>query len=424
MSFLYCIKDPVPFIMLGGVSAIGKTTIVDYLLSNYKELFEQPISYTTRKKRNNNERYKFISKEQIISLYKDGKIANLDEVYGEYYGVSVKSLKEIVKFGKIPVKEIHPNNFHKFKPKKSSQAISILIENRSDNKVDKNSKREGRPKVENWSDINSIDIKLNIAGLSVQKIVSQLFYRVIAFRRHISQYEHPNKIEAVNKYGYDQIAEEFEEGIRTTTKNFHDISFSFWKKQLDLIKVNEKVLEIGIGNGWLFSTLSVSTKEIYGADLSNKMHASYIKKMYSCSSRAIPINAESIDYIVSSLADPFLYPETLVEAHRILKSGGKFIFTLPSLSWAKNLKTRKNVDKTTFKKLNGANISVYSICNGVESMLDILLILNMEIELVHEMYLPENYDVDISSAIIDSANQQSKSVEDIPIVMGYVIKKQ
>lgn len=423
MSFLYCIKDPTPFILIGGVSGVGKTTIIDYLLERYSNFFAQPISYTTREKRHDNERYEFVEKQEIQQLFKNGELLNLDDVYGELYAVSKRSLQDIIKAGKIPVKEIHPNNFHKFKLNESIEAISILIEREPGSGCDDTSPREGRPDSEHWKDDSNIDIKINISGLNVEGSVAQILYRIYAFRKHILQHEHPYEIERTNMQGYNRLAEEFLEEKRVTTKNFHDASLAFWKKHLSEIKPNNRVLELGVGNGWLLSNVNINTNDIVGADLSDNMSADYIKRMYSCSSRSVPIEAGSIDYIVSSLADPFFYPETLVEIHRLLKRGGKFIFTLPSSTWAKNLKTRTDLNKTTFTKQNGESVTVYSLCSGLDSVLDIISILSMDILSSEEMRLPEEYTHSVSPAISSSSAQFKRPVGDMPIIMGHVVAK-
>ena len=68
-SILYCIKDPIPFLIIGGTSGIGKTSMLDYILKNYSHFFEQPISYTSREKRDDADRYIFVSHRPELSVY-------------------------------------------------------------------------------------------------------------------------------------------------------------------------------------------------------------------------------------------------------------------------------------------------------------------------------------------------------------------
>lgn len=420
MSFLYSIKDPTPLVLIGGISGIGKTSIINFLLEKYSEVFCQPKSYTSRKIRGDNDRYIFKEKEEIKAMYDKGLLYNLDVVYNNYYSISKHSVSSLIRSGKIPVKEVHPNNFNKFK---GICTITIVIENTENNKNTPHKEREERPLKEKWEDENLIDIKINTCGLSVEESSHYLIRRIFAFRKHIKEHPHPNIIDETNYVGYSKLAKEFNDSERITTKNFHDISIPFWEVSLSSIKPTDKILEVGVGNGWLFSTFPPPSKDIYGVDISNDMSASYISKKITSTSRNIPIRSNEIDSVVGSLADPFLYPETVLEISRVLRVGGCFSFTYPSLVWANNFKQRKNKSKTTFITKEGENVEVYSLCRGVEGLSEIIALSDLEIIFLREYYLPRNYLYEVSEAITSSAKNFGKERTDLPIVIGGILRK-
>lgn len=430
MYFLSYIKDPIPLLLIGGISGIGKTSIIDSLLDQFSEHFQQPLSYTSRKRRSDTDRYIFTSKDEIIKLYDSGELLNLDNAYNHLYGMSKRHIFEIKKHGKIPLKEVHPSNFKKIKEADSS-VITILIENKHlSEESNRYVEREGRKNdEENWStNSDEIDIVLNIAGLTPEQAAHFLIKKLFAFRRHQKRLPHPGIIDNTNAKGYTKIAQEFTESKRITTKNFHDASKPFWETFFENhfpLKKNiyPNLLEIGPGNGWLLNTVKIRDAHIYGVDISGNMKADYVRHKSISSARSMPYETEFFDYIVASLADPYLYPEVIVEIARLLKKGGFFAFTYPSSYWANNLPGRSRKNKTIFIDQNNHEIEVFSICHGIEDLYEMFLLSKLEVIMTTELYLQENYEDEISSAISDSATFANKDIFSMPIVIGGVFQK-
>lgn len=430
MSILSYIKDPIPFIIIGGISGIGKTSIIDHLLNECSTVFAQPKSYTTRERRNENDRYDFISKNEIKEMFNNGRLLNLDEVHGDFYGISVDSVDNIKRLNKIPIKEIHPKNFDKFKTKRLN-TINVLIENK--HFTEKSApfiQRENRKEDEfDIYSYNGYDICLNISGLTPQEAANYLIKRVIAFRLHMSKYlTHPNLIDETNKNGYNTIATEFYDYLRITTKNFHDASINFFETAFrSNPKFNNttklEILELGSGNGWLFENIKPLGHNIYGLEISEKMNAHYCKKTFRCSARSIPTEACFFDLVVGSLIDPLLSPEVFVDVERVLKPGGEFIFTIPSSEWASNFEERQPINKTTFRLQNGHKVEVFSFCDALSFHPYLNCIYNLEIIESTSLYLEEDYREPISDAISKAALNANKSFYSLPIVMGVRLKK-
>lgn len=103
-------------IIIGGPSGIGKTSIVNSIVERWPNRYKQPLTYTSRPKRQaeDHERYEYLTKKEILSLAKSDKIVSLDEAYGNLYGICKNSIKTILSEGRLPIKDIHPQNQHKF----------------------------------------------------------------------------------------------------------------------------------------------------------------------------------------------------------------------------------------------------------------------------------------------------------------------
>ncbi len=83
-------------IILVGESGSGKTTILNEL---EKRGFQKAINHTTRAKRSEEDElkeYKFITKEEFETMWKEGKLLQRAEFNGEFYGVSTESLADNV----------------------------------------------------------------------------------------------------------------------------------------------------------------------------------------------------------------------------------------------------------------------------------------------------------------------------------------
>lgn len=420
MSFLYSIKDPTPLILIGGISGVGKTSIINCLLADYPNLFSQPKSYTSRVKRSDNERYIFKEKKEITEMYDTGQLYNLDLVYNEVYAISKLSVKKIIMSGKIPVKELHPDNFCKFN---GINTITVVIENTHNNTNLPHKNREDRPVNERWRDEGLIDIKINISGLNIKDATEYFIKRIFAFRKHVREYPHPNKIDKTNKAGYSKLAQEFNDEKRITTKNFHDISVPFWIYFLSYIGAVNNLLEIGVGNGWLFSNIPSPSKNIYGLDISENMNADYVDYKIVSTTRNIPVTSSKFDAVVASLADPFLYPETILEVSRVLKSGGCFAFTHPSLVWGRNLKQRRNKSTTTFRTQDNERVEVFSFCGGLQGLSEIITLSGLQVIFSSEYYLPVDYKYNVSKAILDSNESYGENSSDLPIIIGSILRK-
>ena len=418
-------------ILIAGESGIGKTTLIDWLLKNYESYFEQPICYTSRRQRNQNERYTFVKKEQLLEAYNRGELLNLDEVFGYFYGISKKSTTEILGLGKHAIKEVHPDNFKKFE-KSGLEFIRVLIVNKHLSlENQKFTSRENRN--ESYIDYESIthkyDITLNISGLTPAEAADALVIRVFLFITSGRKFPHPSQIDSQNRAGYDKVAHEFYDEFRITTKNFHDASVPFWEMVFESTVMtidrgeSTRLLEVGSGNGWLFNTFQVQNGLCIDClDISTNMNTNYGEHKFVASSRCIPVKSNYYDYVVGSLCDPFLYPESIVDIYRVLKPTGFFILTYPSNVWADGLPLRGR-DSTVFSLQNAQKAEVFSFCDFESFFEEEGKEIGFAMLFKKSYYLGEEYEDNVAEAINISAANQSVSPLRLPILTAIICRK-
>lgn len=144
---------------------------------------------------------------------------------------------------------------------------------------------------------------------------------------------------------YEELAQEYYDTFRhPTCANFRQASaFLFTKWSSHLPSDLGRSCEIGPGRSLLaeFRALGkFSTSALLLVDSSRSMleHS----KIYSSpgqvgiigAATALPLKNESIEFVASFLGDPYNIPEFWHEVYRVLKPGGKFVFTTPSYEWA------------------------------------------------------------------------------------------
>lgn len=112
------------------------------------------------------------------------------------------------------------------------------------------------------------------------------------------------------------------------------------KRYLEVLPPRTKVLEVGVGNGWVSNTLHRGGKEVSVIDISPPclkaldpgIHAVYgnIERM-----DALPYEEKSFDVILLlAVIEHLTEPQKVLQLlHRYLKPGGKIILSTPNINW-------------------------------------------------------------------------------------------
>ncbi|KAL8731314.1 MAG: hypothetical protein Q9166_003538 [cf. Caloplaca sp. 2 TL-2023] len=96
-------------VVISGPSGAGKSTILKRLFAAYPDTFGFSVSHTTRAPRpgeTDGIAYNFTTKESFLKLVDEGGFIEHAQFGGNYYGTSVKAVKDIAEQGRICVLDI------------------------------------------------------------------------------------------------------------------------------------------------------------------------------------------------------------------------------------------------------------------------------------------------------------------------------
>ena len=89
-------KDRGELIVLSGPSGVGKSTVISELLSSRRDIHFS-VSFTTRQPRTGEEdgvNYNFVSREEFQRMIANQELLEYAEYVGNYYGTSLKVIRE------------------------------------------------------------------------------------------------------------------------------------------------------------------------------------------------------------------------------------------------------------------------------------------------------------------------------------------
>jgi len=120
------------FVILIGDSSAGKSTVKSKLLDN-KKRYESVITSTTRKKRIGEVEgvdYHFLNKNDFIKEIENGEYIESEEINGNIYGTSKKSIEYSLKTKKAKViilDEEGAKNLQSYLNKKKEKFVTVLL---------------------------------------------------------------------------------------------------------------------------------------------------------------------------------------------------------------------------------------------------------------------------------------------------------
>lgn len=413
-------------IAVGGKSGCGKTTLVNALIKCFPSEYERPISCTTRSKRSgeNNGEYDFISHSEFVRLTQCNEFLNTDHVYGNYYAIKTKSIIDVIKRGKKPIKEIHPQNHGKIRKAFDGTVLSILVKSTLSTNIER-----AQQDAEYYDDINEDEFDLVFfydANLSPERNANYFHQRIGVALIYQGVFPPSGTIDALNRRGYEKVAADFTEEKRITTRNFHELSSKFFSDAFkSYVSRSTIVAEIGPGQGWLYKTVSPECQSYVGFDISTAMvNTNPTVSEVVSSVRCTGSSAEVYDVVVASLSDPYFYPEAICEIARILKEYGYFIFSIPSSEWALAFRRNKSdINKTSFILDSGETAQVFSFASPEEELNALLYNCGFEKILLQQENGKRLIGREISPAIISAAVSLGKDISDLSIITTAIYRK-
>lgn len=168
-------------ITLTGKSGSGKSTIEKMLVNNHN--FKRAVSHTSRPMRLNEQAgvdYYYISKEIMMSMYNQGKLAEFIEYNDNLYGVSVDELmnSQVIVIEPTGLKQV------KEKMKDKKKIISFFLEISDQTMYDRMKKRGDEEyniikRISNDRehfnvDMNEFDYVINVDNLKPSQIINMI----------------------------------------------------------------------------------------------------------------------------------------------------------------------------------------------------------------------------------------------------------
>ena len=362
----------VSLVLVAGPSASGKTEVVRRLVDDVGGSFCRPRSYTTRLQRpgEDDREYVFVDDSTFDELKVGNSFLNCDEVYGHRYGIERASVAQILQEGRFPVKEVHPENHAAIKAAGYPTTSVVLMPTDSAKWRSELAKRDPERLAADEGyysrlSVNSFDIaRFVFPHEDVHTVADDLRRSLMSHASFGHCFPSPAEVDVTNQAGYDLIADEFVEGKRVTTDNFHTLSLPFFESELSSLLPGSRCLELGPGRGWLRKSVRWPAVDYVSLELSNAMAGSAPEDRTAPgktlgSARAMPWPSAHFDVVVSSLADPFMYPVALAEIRRVLKPHGQFVFSTPAREWSDALRADGHTQKTSFA-VAGHGVEVYS----------------------------------------------------------------
>ena len=118
--------EPKEVLALVGPSGSGKTTIANRL-TVCPEFFESVVTYTTRKPRDEDDRYHFVTRDEFFKMRDQNLFFETASYQGEYYGTKLSSIKDIIEQKKTAVLVVDINGAIALKKQFGNKALTVFV---------------------------------------------------------------------------------------------------------------------------------------------------------------------------------------------------------------------------------------------------------------------------------------------------------
>ena len=233
------------------------------------------------------------------------------------------------------------------------------------------------------------------------------------------------------KHSYQDVSEEYYvQNLHPTSANFRLASQYFIREVMDSIPRPDQLsfLEVGAGRsiaGEIFEELHYPLKNLYITDLHESM-LSYSREyavkgahLKVCDAEDTTADFAGIDYLISSLGDPYNTRKFWESTYNVLKPNGYCIFTTPSLEWSMQFREKfqhGDMHHAHFVLKNGAEVNVPSYIHTLYDQVELVTKVGFTVLKHQNIYLK-----DIPGYI--SPKLRLSQGSDLAIVTGYLLQK-
>jgi ubiquinone/menaquinone biosynthesis C-methylase UbiE len=193
---------------------------------------------------------------------------------------------------------------------------------------------------------------------------------------------HSTNEREVTVVGYDAVAAEYYDPIRhPTCANFRRGSERILSRWLE--GPDTRILEIGCGRSLVAEILlakgtSLTNLTLVDSSVAMLNYSAVFARagatLVNCDAEQLAILDQSADVVVASLGDPFNTPPFWTHVQRIMRRGGRVLFTTPSFEWSSGFRFEMSqpADLAEFVTRDGSSVFVPSFVYSEREQVEVL----------------------------------------------------